>query len=116
MNAVDNSNRRCFFRLRYPAPGRPCLRTCGSLFEVVEMSEKGLRFFAEQPELFQSEEMVLDAVILFPCSSTCTVYGRVQRLDGNEVVVQLDSRIPLSRMMSEQRRVLRDFGKDVVLR
>lgn len=112
MNPNLTENRRCFFRLRYPAPARPCLRTCGSLYDVTELSEKGLRFLVDQPDLFTAPDLVLDAVILFPCSNTCRVYGRVHRVEGNEVVVYLDARIPLSRMMAEQRRVVRDFGKE----
>jgi hypothetical protein len=57
--------------------------------------------------------LTIDGDIHFPDGTTFRLCAEQYRNEPDEVVLILGSRIPISRMITEQRRVLRDFGHEV---
>lgn len=97
---------REYYRVAYPTSLRPRLEVQGHFFDVIDVSEKGMRFTlgktAEPPRL--GDEVA--GTIRFRRGEEVQVRGAVARLDGREVAVRLEDGIPLRTIMEEQRFLL----------
>lgn len=104
----DEAQRRAFFRLPYPHTERPSLRVDDTLYPVSEISEGGLRVVAlDQSEVLAQQLDVQGTLHLV--DAKVDVHGRVLRQQGEEVVLVLSEGIPLSLMVSEQRRLIQKY-------
>jgi PilZ domain len=101
------SNRRRFFRLRYPERDRPLLAFKRLELPVAELSEGGARLVVDDLTLSRHERIAAD--IRFADGAVFGVVGTVIRHEGDEAVLKLDFGIPLRRMLSEQKWVYRDY-------
>ncbi len=93
------------YRVAYPAALRPRFLVQGFTFEVVDISERGLRFRlsdATEPEPGNEVE----GTIRFRSGETITVQGHILRVVNQEVAVRLDSGVPLRLIMEQQRYLL----------
>ncbi len=109
VNSDDNdAQRRAFFRLPYPHAERPSLLADDAVYPVSEISEGGLRVVAlDQGDVLARQQDVQGTLRL--AGGDVQLHGRVLRQQGEEVVLVLTEGIPLSLMVSEQRRLIRKF-------
>ena len=111
----ESNPSREHYRLRYPVPARPHLTielTGGrpQAFAVTELAEAGCRIVWEQA----NRECFADAAKVIFCFHDGTrieSHATQLRVESEEMVLSLSPGIPLKVIMSEQRRVLKDFPR-----
>ncbi len=105
---VSMSDRRAFFRLRYPITERPRMQMLTRQYVVTEISEGGIRL---RPTVLADFPVgsELNAVLAFHDGESLTVNGTVYRHSGDEVVIRLPKGIPESRIFAEQRYILKKY-------
>lgn len=108
MDDSPPSNRRQFYRLRYPERVRPVMKYKKLEFPVAELSEGGARVVSDDVTLSPGESIAAD--IRFADGAVFGVVGTVFRYEAGEVILKLDLGIPLKRMLSEQKWVFHDFA------
>jgi hypothetical protein len=93
------------YRVAYPTTLRPKLLVQGHTFDVVDISERGIRF-----RLAQAEEPApgfeVQGTVRFRRGETITVRGVVLRVVQGEVAAKLEEGVPLRVIMEEQRYLL----------
>ena len=99
------SERRAFFRLRYPIFERPRLYIYRQEYETCEMSEYGVRLSGPGVATMPIG-MPVEALLTFRDGETLMIAGKVLRIDHGEVVLVLTIPIPGQRIMKEQRYLL----------
>jgi hypothetical protein len=100
---------REFYRLEYPPAGAPTFVELGVARRVVDIGEGGFRFAHDHIEQVLAGQRV-SGVIEFPEGESLNVEGTVVRVQNGEVAVHCAPRvIPLSIVLSEQRRLRRRF-------
>ena len=100
---------REFYRLEYPPAGAPTFIDAGVARRVVDIGEGGFRYAHEHIEQVAAGHTVR-GVIEFPDGDSLEVEGTVVRVQNGEVAVRCAARvIPLSMVLSEQRRLRRRF-------
>lgn len=99
------AHERAHYRLAYPVMERPRLLLEDEGLEVVDCSERGLRFRAADgpvPELGTH----VQGTLVFRLGETEEVEGAVVRVQAGEAAVHLTVRgVPFSRIWAEQRRL-----------
>lgn len=105
-------NKRNYFRLEYPAADRPQLLIGRVAHEVVDLSEKGVKFLMTQGFKPKLEERI-KAQIKFRDGQVFDVAGKVTRLveETNQCVLALTRGLPLAKMLEEQRFLLQKYRK-----
>ncbi|HYX33303.1 MAG TPA: PilZ domain-containing protein [Oligoflexus sp.] len=103
---------RNYFRLEYPKDARPYIAIGKGKFPVINLSEKGVKFFfdAKRSTFVLDAEADFEAIIVFQDSGRTQVTGKILRIDGDAVVLELSEGVPLQRIMTEQRILLNKFG------
>jgi PilZ domain len=99
------AHEREHYRIAYPTALRPKLLVHGITFDVVDISERGIRFLlgqAQRPE----PGFELQGVVRFKRGDTATIRGTVLRVIDGEVASYLDEGFPLRVIMEEQRYLL----------
>ncbi|HEY8106465.1 MAG TPA: PilZ domain-containing protein [Gemmatimonadales bacterium] len=90
------------YRIQYPTAARPRIVIDGHAYEVIDLSERGVRF-----RLGDDAKMDVGAEILgqvrFKRTDPVIVTGSVLRIVGKEVAARLDAGVPLKTMIEEQR-------------
>lgn len=100
---------REFYRLQYPPAGAPSFIDLGVARRVVDIGEGGFRYAHDHIEQIAAGHTVR-GVIEFPDGESLNVEGTVVRVQNGEVAVHCQPRvIPLSIVLSEQRRLRRRF-------
>jgi PilZ domain len=107
MADAPKSNRRKFYRLRYPIMARPQFRTGKHEFAVAELSESGMRVVAD--DLTLSRGIAISGDVRFADGVVCGVLGKVLRYEGDEAILKLEMGLPLRRMLAEQQWVIRTY-------
>jgi hypothetical protein len=101
------ANRRKHFRLPYPPGAGPVFVLGGRALPVVELSERGLRLSVHERVPAVGEELA--GTLRFPDGSEVPVAGTVVRAGGTWAAASLSVGVGFDRMVSEQRRILREF-------
>ena len=98
-------DRREFYRIEYPERGRPAIRAGDVSGTVLDCSERGVRYVADdRPKVAQGDGLA--AQIRFSDGSVIQIRGMVTRVAGSEVCVRVFSPgISLGLILSEQRRM-----------
>jgi hypothetical protein len=96
--------RRRYFRVTYPGSIRPFLRTRTHEFEVLGLAEKSLRF--SNPDKVRLVDWV-KGTLSFYDGASLEIEGKIVRRHNDEVVLYLITPLPFSRMVQEQRLVIR---------
>jgi hypothetical protein len=104
MSDSGPSDRRDFYRLRYPETDRPKLSFDNMEYHVVEISELGARIHLARRQLSDGRKVA--GWIRFSDGEASPVEGSVLRTEGNEAVIQLSLGVTLKRMLAEQRRLI----------
>ncbi len=93
------------YRVAYPTSLRPKLLVQGHTFDVVDISERGIRFRLggmEEP----APGFEVQGAVRFRRGETITVRGVVLRVVQGEVAAKLEEGVPLRVIMEEQRFLL----------
>jgi len=101
--------RREYYRVEYPILDRPVLSAKAGQFEVIDVSEFGVRFKQENPCLFEPG-MHLDARIRFNDGNEFECRGRVLRCDEESVSAQLHKPISMQRIRAESIYLLQTYN------
>ncbi|MDV7105371.1 PilZ domain-containing protein [Vibrio sp. TH_r3] len=101
MDNRNQSQRREYFRLRYPKNERPRAIILNRDFRVCEISEKGTRILFTNSHPV-SRGVTIRGSIRFHDGTEIEIEGHVIRLDDNELVAQLTKGPDLKRMTTEQ--------------
>lgn len=103
MPQTKYAHERAHYRLAYPVMERPHLLLEDAGLEVVDCSEKGLRFRAPDGPVPEPGTHV-QGTLVFRHGATEEVEGAVVRIQDGEVAVHLTERgVPFSRIWAEQR-------------
>jgi hypothetical protein len=106
------SNRRRFYRIRYPLIERPWLIASQAEFSVFEISEAGARIkYADEPPAVFSQPIPVR--IVFRDGKECRTEAVLERTQYGEFVLRFAKHIPLKVIASEQRRLLRHYPRHV---
>jgi hypothetical protein len=95
--------KRRFFRLSYPPARRPTFKVRTHELEILEVSEKGLKFLNDKK--IKLAEWVR-GTITFHDGECLDVEGRTVRKEGDEIVLSLIAPVPFPRILKEQRFVI----------
>jgi hypothetical protein len=103
-------NRRDFYRIPYPQEDRPRFVLGDSICEVLDCSERGLRFRSSSPQLpYLGDRLV--GRLRFQRGEELHLRGAVVRIEADQIAVHLDDTgIPFGTILQEQfylRRVAR---------
>ena len=99
---MNYSNERRHSRIQYPVAARPQISIGSRTFEVLDVSEGGVRFKTDDSLLLKQGDAVA-GTIRFRRNETVEVKGSVVRIGGREVALQLDVGVPLKIIIEEQR-------------
>lgn len=104
MDAKVKKKDREFFRIRYPTLENPILEIGKHKLVIIDLSEGGMRFALKKGLVFREGEL-MEGKVVFGTRGSLIVKGVVLRISPSECAVLLDepSRIPLARIMEEQR-------------
>jgi hypothetical protein len=102
-----NDERREYFRIRYPSVERPELELGDDRFDVVELSEGGLRVLGDFGEL-ESGHLVEGALRLL-CGSSLKVTAAFSRIEDGEAVFDNLQGVSFAEMLNEQRYLIRKY-------
>lgn len=100
--------KRGYFRIDYPPQERPSLVVDGRSYEVMDLSEKGLKYRHPGPDGPRPGD-AFSATLAFSETDRLAVGGSVLRRTGPEVVVALVPGLPFAKIISEQQRLLRKY-------
>lgn len=99
---MPNPNLRHYFRIRYPVEARPRLVLGSNICEVLDCSEKGVRFRATCM-LRPARGDMLEGKLRFPRGEELAVHGEVVRIEEDRVALELSGRgVPFGVILQEQ--------------
>jgi hypothetical protein len=99
-NPTHRPQRRAYFRIVYPAELRASLFISGQRFVVLDVSEKGVRI--ANPLNSKLPDGEFRAIIKLNQGDPIDVFGRVIRIDKNQVALILLRGIPYNAILAEQ--------------
>lgn len=99
---MSEQSRRALYRVNYPLVERPTLQVGRFLYEVVDCSERGLRYEVRDNRL-PTLGTVLGGELQFRRGSEIAITGEVIRSRGGLVVLALDPPLPFAEVLAEQR-------------
>ncbi len=98
----NGKNRREHYRIRYPLTGRPRLTISNNEYEVVDISESGLKFLCKKINEFRAgSEVRLE--ITFNDGGSLHVRGKILRTTEKVSVISFSEDIPFGIILKEQR-------------
>lgn len=110
MGKNEDNPARTHFRIEYPKEVRPKIEIDGKVFDVINLSEGGVKFSQIKDAPKMVEDSPIEGKIVFFDSEEKKVIGTIIRSDKSSVVLQLSQGVPYQKIMNEQRFVLKKFG------
>ncbi len=107
---MDNS--RNYYRVEYPSGDRPSFECAGRSYEVIDVSEMGLRLAVSADDPWVENETVVGTVT-FRDNATCKVSGSVLRKTDDGIAIVLTEGVPLPRVLEEQRYLIKRYRRTV---
>jgi hypothetical protein len=109
------SEQRKYYRIVYPEDFRPVFEYSAGKCDVYDVSEKGVRIAADETTsaLFR-DGATIRGIVRFSDGVGYEVEGKITRTLAGSSAIELRNRIPFSRIMSEQRLLIKRFGKERV--
>ncbi len=100
----DFKNTRQYYRIKYPLFYRPKIKIRGEDIdnEVVELSERGVRFLYEGTRQL-SIGLKLNVTIIFYDGTAFEFSGDLLRVEKKDMILRFSGSLPHSRIMQEQR-------------
>ena len=99
---------RDYFRVEFPKTYYPVMHLEEGQYEVVDVSERGVRFKINDDNKFKEKEELV-AIIQFPDGDIFDCSGQVVRMDDHAVSLSLSSPLPLKKIRSEHLYLLNHF-------
>lgn len=111
-NSTAGSDRRQYFRLRYPTPGiAPVITIDNIVYPLVETSEKGIILICSDPQRFPFGKQ-LHGSVTFKDGQSYSIVGEVIRMGADTVIIKIVvGGIPESQMFREQQLVINSLRK-----
>ena len=103
-----SEQRREYFRVEYPSGYRPRFIIKDQSFDILDVSECGIRFLHVDNASFISGTSI-KGIICFTDSEELECSGIVLRSELGTVAVQNDEPIPLARIRAEHLNLIRKF-------
>ena len=101
-------NKRELYRIAYPVNDRPILKLLGNEFEVINISEKGIKFICKQCTEFTIDAEV-KCTLTFRDHESFLLEGKISQIYKSAVVICLTRSLPLKRIIQEQRYILANY-------
>jgi len=98
----SDSSRRELYRVTYPLVERPTFEVGRYLHEIVDCSERGMRYEVRDRRL-PAVGTEVGGTIQFRRGASVPVSGEVIRAANDTVVLQLNPALPFSEILAEQR-------------
>ena len=107
---IDNKmeHHRDFFRVEFPRTYYPVIHLQDGRFDVVDVSECGVRFRLNDVKRFSVEEDLV-AIIQFPGGDIYDCSGQIVRVDEHAASMILSKPLPLKKIRSEHLYLLNHF-------
>ena len=80
-NLSNNRERRLYVRVEYPAGAGPRLVIGEHEYEVMDISEKGIKFITDHPDRFCPGLKEVVADIIFRDGKSCEIQGAILRIE-----------------------------------
>ena len=100
--------KREYYRVEYPLNDRPALLSMDDEFEVVDISEGGLKFKVEASEHFSVGDE-LGGKIKFSDNYTFDCKGKIIRIDDDNVAINYAHHLPLERVRLEHLLLIKKY-------
>ena len=107
MEKQPDREQRAYYRVRYPRAARPIFKIGSDCYEVIDLSEEGLRFDHGARSLEDHAEV--QGIICFPDGEQQEIEGAVIHRSGNETAMMLTRGVTFGRIIQEQRYVLSTY-------
>ncbi|KPK36756.1 MAG: hypothetical protein AMK70_01165 [Nitrospira bacterium SG8_35_1] len=98
----SKENKREHYRIRYPLSFRPVLKFAGKKFEVIDISESGIKFYCENTEDLKAGQEV-QGTVTFNDGKSLILKGNILRIYKRTAIVWLSAYIPFRLIIREQR-------------
>jgi hypothetical protein len=102
MTTMPEESRRALYRVLYPLVERPTFEVGRYLYEVIDCSEKGLRYEVQDRRV-PTVGSEVGGVLVFRRGEQIEVTGQVIRAREGIVVLALMPPLPFSEILAEQR-------------
>ncbi len=98
-------NLREFFRIPYRSPEVPIFEFDRTKYNVVDISEGGIKFALKKGMFFAEKDPIVGMLIFPSKRGMVQIKGTIIRVTTRDVAIQLDenARIPFAKVMEEQR-------------
>ena len=106
---TDREQKRRHYRVRYPISERPRLTIEGSQFEILELSEGGLRMSVLRAIWPSTAPRAIDAEITLASGKTCTITASFDRQEDKEYVYTGLHGIFSNDIIQEQRYLMKKY-------
>jgi len=99
-NAYRGSQRRAYFRLKYPPSSSPRIFIGGIAYAIHDISERGARI--NNPMRHRMPEDIFSAFVWFHDGEPIKVVARVVRIEPSQIALYFIQGIPYKRILAEQ--------------
>jgi hypothetical protein len=99
----DGLDQRKYFRVKYPPNDRPILRVGTHSYEVLDISERGLKFASDQEAKFAEW---VRGTLIFSDRESLVVEGRIIWKKEAQIGLKLATPISYIRILKEQRSLI----------
>ncbi|MSP19268.1 MAG: hypothetical protein EXR74_06830 [Bdellovibrionales bacterium] len=103
-------NKRNFFRLWYPAGAAPKFLSGGLVYEVLEISEFGIKILSKSGVNLENHTIMIGSLI-FQNGEANLLYGSLLRSNDDTLIIGLKKPLPLRVIRQEELRLLRLFPR-----
>lgn len=93
---------RAYYRLVYPLAFRPTFVVGGAKFQVVDLSEQGIRYVHPGPSR-PNPGVAVEGLVRLPTGEEVEVEGTVVRVEAPQVALVLSRGVPFGLMLDQQR-------------
>ncbi len=107
MTAEDRKH----FRMKYPPTDRPTLETPVGVFDVIDISESGLKFKASPNLPIKPKQSFPFHLYFGNRSALQNITGKIVRNVGDLFMIQFDKPIPRNILAQEADRLLATYGE-----
>ena len=107
------AEQRRYYRIVYPPEERPTFTIQGKKYEVLDISEKGMSFVVKHG-LTPARGIEVKGVLTFRDGQWFELIGQIIRYmsDSGVVALNLRNRIPLPKIMEEQRYIFKKYPRE----
>ena len=108
---MKDEKQREYFRVRFPVPYRPSFMMELDTYEVVDVSEYGVKVRTDQNASFMVDEYFM-ASMTFPDGRMFDLSGQVVRVENDCAGLELSTPLPLRLIRSEALYVIQNYSEN----